>query len=58
MHTSFTQVGGIARRAGVETLVLVRLRPPPVFDLQVSMLVDDQFDGRIHVADDGDEWQP
>jgi ribonuclease BN (tRNA processing enzyme) len=58
MHTSFEQAGSIARRAGADTLVLVRLRPPPVYALQLTMLVDDQFDGRIHVADDGDEWSP
>lgn len=58
MHTSFEQAGAIARRAGVRTLVLARLRPPPVYELQVTMLVDDHFDGRIDVADEGDEWVP
>jgi ribonuclease BN (tRNA processing enzyme) len=58
IHTSFEQVGEIARRAGVGTLLLVRLRPPPVYEIQVTMQVDDEFDGRIHVPDDGDEWRP
>jgi len=58
LHTGFEAVGTLARRAGVDTLVLVRLRPPPVFDLQVSTRVDDHFDGRILVADDGDEIVP
>jgi ribonuclease BN (tRNA processing enzyme) len=51
-------VGGLARRAGVETLVLVRLRPPPVYDIQLTSLIDDEFPGRIVIADDGDEITP
>lgn len=57
-HTSIDQVGALAQRAGVETLVLVRLRPPPVFDLQISSVVDDRFSGRIVIAKDGDEIRP
>jgi len=58
MHTTLTRVGGLAMRAGVETLVLVRLRPPPIYDLQVTSLVNDSFDGTIIVANDGDEIVP
>lgn len=58
LHTSIEAVGELARRAGVETLVLVRLRPPPVYDLQITGLVDDRFGGRIVIADDGDEIRP
>jgi ribonuclease Z len=58
VHTSLSQAAGIARRAGAETLVLVRLRPPPVYDLQITSLVGDGFDGRIAVAADGDEFTP
>jgi ribonuclease BN (tRNA processing enzyme) len=58
LHTRLESVGGLATRAGVETLVLVRLRPPPVYDIQVSGLVDDDFDGRIVIPDDGDEITP
>jgi ribonuclease Z len=58
LHTSIEAVGDLARRAGVETLVLVRLRPPPVYDLQITGLVEDRFDGRIVIADDGDEITP
>ena len=36
LHTSIEAVGELASRAGVETLVLVRLRPPPVYDLQIT----------------------
>jgi ribonuclease Z len=58
LHASFEQAGTIARRAGAGTLVLVRLRPPPVYDLQVTTLVDDHFPGRVVVASDGDELTP
>ena len=56
--THLDEVGAIARRAGVGALVLVRLRPPPVYDLQITMRVDDHFEGRIAVAQDGDEFTP
>jgi ribonuclease Z len=55
LHTSIEEVGGIARRAGVGTLALVRLRPPPVYAIQLTSLVDDSFDGRILVPEDGEE---
>jgi ribonuclease Z len=58
LHTALSDAGALAARAGVGALVLVRLRPPPVFDLQVTTLVDDRFDGRIVIADDGDEITP
>jgi ribonuclease Z len=58
LHTDVTQVGALAQRAGVETLVLVRLRPPPVYDLQITSLVDDSFPGRIVIPEDGDEITP
>jgi ribonuclease BN (tRNA processing enzyme) len=58
LHTALADVGGIAARAGVASLVLVRLRPPPVYDLQITMLVDDSYSGRIVIAEDGDEITP
>jgi ribonuclease Z len=58
LYTDFAQVGAIARRAGVGALVLIRMRQPPVLDLQVTSRVDDEFDGRIAVAHDGDEFTP
>ena len=57
-HTGIDEVGGLARRAGVETLVLVRLRPPPVYDIQLTSVIADEFPGRIVIADDGDEITP
>lgn len=58
LHTSIDAVGGIAARAGVETLVLVRLRPPPVYDVQIAGPVGQSFTGRIVIPDDGDEIAP
>lgn len=57
-HTSILDVGKIASEAQVDRLVLVRLRPPPFFDLQVRSLVANDFDGRIVVANDGDTVFP
>jgi ribonuclease BN (tRNA processing enzyme) len=58
LQTSIEEVGGVARKAGVPTLVLVRLRPPPVYDLQITSVVGNQFDGRIVLPEDGDELRP
>lgn len=58
LHTSVQDVGSLARRAGVSTLGLVRLRPPPVFQLQLRNVVDDSFAGSIWIPDDGDELEP
>jgi ribonuclease Z len=58
LWTAVAQSGVLAQRAGTETLVLVRLWPPPVYALQITSQVDDAFAGRIVVADDGDEITP
>jgi ribonuclease Z len=58
LYTDFAAAGAIARRAGVGALVLIRMRQPPVLDLQITSRVDDEFDGRIAVAHDGDEYTP
>lgn len=58
LHTTLDAVGELARRARVGSLVLVRLRPPPVFALQITSVVDDTYDGRVAVAGDGDEFTP
>jgi ribonuclease BN (tRNA processing enzyme) len=57
-HTGLADVGSLAQRAGVATLVLVRMRPPPLYDIQVTSIVDDEFDGRIVIAVDGTELTP
>ena len=58
LHTSIMDVGELARRAGVATLVLVRMRPPPFYDIQVTGFVNDTFDGTILIPEDGDELHP
>ncbi|MBW2542061.1 MAG: hypothetical protein JRF15_08220 [Deltaproteobacteria bacterium] len=57
-HTAIDAVGALAQRAGVESLVLIRMRPPPIYALQITSVVNDTFDGRIAVAEDGDEFTP
>lgn len=58
LHTSILEVGKLATEAQVERLVLVRLRPPPFFDLQVRSLVANDYDGPIVVPEDGDRVFP
>lgn len=53
--TPLERVGAIATRAGVKTLVLTRLRPPPLYDFMFGRIVDESFDGHLVVASDGDE---
>ena len=57
-HTPMEQIGVVAQNARVGTLALVRLRPPPVFDLQVTGIVANDFEGDIVVPGDGDELTP
>ncbi|MBJ18216.1 MAG: hypothetical protein GY910_04940 [bacterium] len=54
LHTSIEDVGEIATDAQVDRLILVRLRPPPFFDLQVERIVANDYSGGIVVPDDGD----
>lgn len=58
LQTAIEEVGEVAQQAGVRTLVLVRLRPPPVYDLQITSVVGKRFDGRIELPEDGDEITP
>lgn len=58
LHTSLLDIGELARRTGVETLVLIRMRPPPFYDIQVTDYVDDTFPGTVLVPEDGDELTP
>jgi ribonuclease BN (tRNA processing enzyme) len=58
VHTTLDQAGALARDAEVGALALVRLRPPPVFDLQVSGVIDDAFSGALYLPEDGDEITP
>jgi ribonuclease BN (tRNA processing enzyme) len=58
IHTSLLDVGDLATRAGVDSLALVRLRPPPFFALQISSIVSETFQGRILIPEDGDSLTP
>lgn len=58
LHSRLTEVGDIAQEAGVESLLLLRLRPAPVLAYQVTSLVGDRFGGRILVAQDAEEIRP
>jgi ribonuclease BN (tRNA processing enzyme) len=57
-HTRLEDVGVLASRMGVHTLVLTRLRPPPVFDRQYRALVKPSYRGRVLIAEDGLELTP
>jgi ribonuclease BN (tRNA processing enzyme) len=58
LHTSILDVGGLASRAGVPSLALVRMRPPPFFTVQVTSLVGKSYDGKVIIPDDGEEIEP
>ncbi len=58
LHTALVDVGTIAERARVDTLVLVRLRPPPFYHFQINALVGQTFDGDVIIAADGEEVAP
>ncbi len=58
LHARIEDVGALAQSAGVETLALVRMRPPPAYEFQVTGVVGERFGGRIVIADDGDEIRP
>jgi ribonuclease BN (tRNA processing enzyme) len=57
LHTRLEAVGALATRAGVRRLALVRLRPPPVWELQYVRLVAASYAGEVLVPEDGDEIQ-
>lgn len=57
-HTSIEDVGDLATDAQVDRLVLVRLRPPPFFNLQVERIVANDFAGRVVVPDDAEVVHP
>lgn len=58
LHTSILDVGDLAREAQAGRLVLVRLRPPPFFDLQIRSIVANDFEGEIVVPKDGEVVYP
>lgn len=54
MHTLIDAAGQLATDAQVERLVLVRLRPPPFFEIQMKRLVGNTFGGEILIPQDGE----
>ena len=58
IHPKLETIGELAREMGVGTLVLTRLRPPPVYDFQYENIVGENFGGRVVIAEDGDEITP
>jgi ribonuclease BN (tRNA processing enzyme) len=58
-HPRLEAIGALAVRAGVRSVVLTRLRPPPPFASQYEDVVEGGgFRGRVHVPDDGDRLSP
>jgi ribonuclease BN (tRNA processing enzyme) len=58
-HPRLEALGAIAARAGVHSLVLVRLRPPPPFASQYERVVEEGgYRGPVHVPEDGDRLTP
>ncbi len=55
LHTRLEDVGALATRAGAKRLVLLRLRPPPVFAFQYVRLVARTYRGLVEIPEDGDE---
>jgi len=52
---TLAQAGAIAARAGVYKLVLVRLRPPPIFERPLLNEVRQSFKGVLVLGEDGEE---
>jgi ribonuclease Z len=58
-HPRLEAIGALASEAGVRSVVLTRLRPPPPFASQYESAVEEGgFRGRVHVPDDGDRLTP
>jgi ribonuclease BN (tRNA processing enzyme) len=58
IHSSILTVGKLAKRARVRSLALVRMRPPPFFNFQVTSIVGESYEGKILIPADGDELLP
>lgn len=57
-HPRLEELGEAGRRSQVHTLILTRLRPPPVFEFQYERIVESQYPGRVLIASDGLEILP
>lgn len=58
LHTRLEEVGALATRAGARRLALLRLRPPPVYDVQYRRVLGRSYRGAVDIAADGDELTP
>jgi ribonuclease Z len=58
IHPRLESIGELAQEMGVGTLVLTRLRPPPVYAFQYRSIVREDFRGRVVIAHDGEEITP
>jgi ribonuclease Z len=58
LHTGLNDVGAVARDADVRRFALVRLRPPPFYDVQITLIVGRSYDGDIRVPEDGETLYP
>ena len=58
LHTSLLDIGRIANEADIGTLVLIKMRPPPFFEIQVTAEVASSFPGTVRVPNDGEELVP
>jgi len=54
LHDDLEHAASAATRAGVRTLVLVRLRPPPVLAWQYQRIVGAHFGGNVVIPEDGE----
>jgi ribonuclease BN (tRNA processing enzyme) len=58
-HPRLESIGALAARAGVRSVVLTRLRPPPPFAAQYENVVEEGgFRGPVHVPEDGERLTP
>jgi len=55
---SLAESGALAKEAGVYKLMLVRLRPPPIYDRPLIQEVRESFEGILVLAEDGEEVTP
>lgn len=58
LHVSLNDIGGVAQRARVRAIALVRLRPPPLYDFRFRSIVGRSFDGDVLIPSDGDDVWP
>jgi len=52
-HPRLEEIGDWASRVGARSLLLLRLRPPPVFDFQYERRLAEDFRGEVVIGHDG-----